>query len=150
MGEDLYSMPDAGRMRPSAAGNHSILHHQDITGISEGYRCGTRVDFSCTQRDIQTKKNNSSPRASLKTEELNPGYLVVDFVDTDRIAEAFFASSQDLYSFVKSYPYERPKELEQKVEYYTEIILNHHSRLKITEVWQTDGNINYPLIYNMP
>ena len=96
------------------------------------------------------KKNNSSPRASLKTEELNPGYLVVDFVDTDRIAEAFFASSQDLYSFVKSYPYERPKELEQKVEYYTEIILNHHSRLKITEVWQTDGNINYPLIYNMP
>lgn len=96
------------------------------------------------------KKPNSSPQTPLKTEELNPGYLVEDFVDTDRIAEAFFASSQDLYSFVKNYPYERPKELEQKVEYYTEIILNHHSRLQITEVWRTDGNINYPLIYNMP
>lgn len=95
------------------------------------------------------KKLNSSPQTPLKAEELNPGYLVEDFVDTDRIAEAFFASSQDLYSFVKSYPYERPKEMEQKVEYYTEIILNHHSRLQITEVWRTDGNINYPLIYNM-
>lgn len=96
------------------------------------------------------KKHNSSPLTPLITEELNPRYLVEDFVDTDRIAEAFFASSQDLYSFVKSYPYERPKKLEQKVEYYTEIILNHHSRLQITEVWRTDGNINYPLIYNMP
>lgn len=95
------------------------------------------------------KKPNSFPQTPLKAEELNPRYLVEDFVDTDRIAEAFFASSQDLYSFVKSYPYERPKELEQKVEYYTEIILNHHSRLQITEVWRTDGNINYPLIYNI-
>lgn len=95
------------------------------------------------------KKPNSSPPTPLKADELNPGYMVEDFVDTDRIAEAFFASSQDLYSFVKSYPYERPKGLEQKVEYYTEILLNHHWRLQITEAWQTDGNITYPLIYNM-
>lgn len=86
----------------------------------------------------------------LKAEDLNSGYRIEDFVDTDKIAEAFFASSHDLYSFVKHYPYDRPKELEQKVEYYTEIILNHHSRLRITEDWRTDVNINYPMIYNIP
>ncbi len=96
------------------------------------------------------KRPNASIQIQLKAEELNPGYMIEDFVDTDKIAEAFFASSRDLYSFVKSYPYERPKELEQKVEYYTEIILNHHPRLLITEEWRTDGNINYPLVYNMP
>lgn len=96
------------------------------------------------------KKPNTLRQILLKAEDLNPGYMIEEFVDTDRIAEAFFASSQDLYSFVKSYPYERPKELEQKVEYYTEIILNHHQRLLITEEWRIDGNINYPLIYNMP
>lgn len=96
------------------------------------------------------KSPNPTPHTPLKAEELNPAYMIEDFVDTDRIAEAFFASSQDLYTFVKNYPYKRHKELEQKVEFYTEIIINHHSRLLITEGWQTDGNINYPLIYNMP
>lgn len=96
------------------------------------------------------KKPNSVPFIPLKAEELNPGYMIEDFVNTDIIAEAFFASSQDLYTFVMTYPYERPKAKEQKVEYYTEIILNHHARLRITQDWRIDGSINYPLIYNMP
>lgn len=112
----------------------------------------TGIDvISAAQSSIsKRKKPNASVETHLKAEDLNPGYRIEDFVDTDKIAEAFFASSQDLYSFVKHYPYDRPKELEQKVEYYTEIILNHHSRLRITEDWRTDGNINYPMIYNIP
>lgn len=96
------------------------------------------------------KKLNSIPQVPLNPEELDAGYIIEDFVDTNIIADAFFASSQDLYLFVKNYPYERPKTLEQKVEFYTEIILNHHSRLLITNKWKSDGNIDYPLIYTRP
>lgn len=73
-----------------------------------------------------------------------------DFVDTEVIANAFFASAQDLYTFVTSYPYSTPKDIGQKVEFYTEILLNHHQRLHVTDQWRTDGAIDYPLIYNMP
>ncbi|MBD5356861.1 MAG: hypothetical protein HDR88_07655 [Bacteroides sp.] len=112
----------------------------------------TGIDvISAAQSSVsKRKKPNALVVPPLKAEDLNPGYRIEDFVDTDKIAEAFFASSKDLYSFVKYYPYDSPKELEQKVEYYTEIILNHHSRLRITEDWRTDGNINYPMIYNIP
>ncbi len=95
------------------------------------------------------KRLATTPQIPLKAAELDAGYIVEDFVDTDVMAEAFFVSSQDLYTFVKNYPYDRPKALEQKVEYYTEILLNHSSRLRITEMWQSDDNIDYPLIYNI-
>lgn len=81
---------------------------------------------------------------------MNTGFVVEDFVDTDVIANAFFASSQDLYTFVVTYPYTQPQAKERKVEYYTEIILNHPNRLLITSEWKCDGNIEYPLIFNRP
>lgn len=117
----------------------SILHNTDI---------GFEAIISARKIISQRKKLKAIPQEPLKSHELERGYIIEDFVDTDLIANAFFASSQDLYSFVKNYPYERPKILEQKVEYYTEIILNHHSRLHITDKWLTDGAIEYPLIYN--
>jgi len=95
-------------------------------------------------------KLRAAPPTPLSDNDLDIGYVVEDFVDTDIIANAFFASSQDLYSFVKNYPYSQPKELEQKIEYYTEIVINHHDRLLISEDWTTDGMIDYPLIYNKP
>lgn len=94
------------------------------------------------------KEANTALHIPLNAEELDAGYIVEDFVDTDINADAFFASSQDFYTFVKGYPNERQKTMEQKVEYYTEIIFNHHSRLLITGDWHSDGIIDYPLIYN--
>jgi len=98
----------------------------------------------------QRKSLTTTVQAPLTDSDINVGYIVEDFIDTDVIANAFFASSQDLYTFVKNYPYAQPKDLEQKVEYYTEIVLNHHSKLLITQDWERDGNIDYPLIYNRP
>ena len=43
-----------------------------------------------------------------------------------------------------------PKTMDQKMEYYTEIVINHHDRVLITGDWATDGLIDYPLIYNRP
>ncbi len=110
------------------------------------------IEAIAAAHKFMSRRENTvaSPQPPMKADELDAGYLVEDFVDTDMIADAFFASSQDLYSFVKNYPYVRPKELEQKVEYYTEILLNHHTRLLITDDWQKDGNIEYPLIYTRP
>ena len=85
----------------------------------------------------------------LSDAELNSDFLVEDFVDTDVIANAFFASSHDLYTFVVNYPYKQPQEKDRRVEYYTEILLNHLDRLLITSEWRSDGDIEYPLILNM-
>lgn len=96
---------------------------------------------------IRTLRN--APAAPLKESELNAGYVVEDFVDTDAVANAFFASSHDLYTFVINYPYAMPQERERKVEYYLEIVQNHSDKLLITGEWRQDGNVEYPLIYKL-
>lgn len=97
---------------------------------------------------IRTLKN--APAIPLKESELNVEYIVEDFVDTDSVANAFFASSQDLYSFVINYPYAQPQQRERKVEYFLEIVQNHYNKLRISGEWRRDGNVEYPLIYNLP
>ncbi|MDE6443131.1 MAG: hypothetical protein K2K64_01730 [Muribaculaceae bacterium] len=97
---------------------------------------------------FNTLKNTPSP--PLKESELNAKCIVEDFVDTESLANAFFASSQDLYTFVINYPYAQPQQKERKVEYYLEIVQNHYSKLHITDDWRRDGNVEYPLIYNLP
>lgn len=90
------------------------------------------------------------PTIPLSERDLNAECIVEDFVDTDAMANAFFASSQDLYSFVINYPYAQPQQRERKVEYYLEIVQNHYHKLLITTDWLQDGNVEYPLIYNLP
>lgn len=90
------------------------------------------------------------PTKPLKESELTAKCIVEDFVDTDAVANAFFASSQDLYTFVINYPYAQPQQRERKMEYYLEIVQNHYNKLLITGNWCQDGNVEYPLIYNRP
>ena len=97
----------------------------------------------------QKSLRNKSPIQLIES-ELNAKCIVEDFVDTDAIANAFFASSQDLYTFVINYPYVQPQHKERRVEYYLEIVQNHYSKLRITDEWVRDGNVEYPLIYNQP
>ena len=86
----------------------------------------------------------------LKESELNIKCIIEDLVDTDSVANAFFASSQDLYTFVRNYPYIQPQQKERRVEYYLEIVQNHYTKLLITDEWRRDGNVEYPIIYNLP
>lgn len=135
------------------------IHHQTLettsyysTKISLGFLRNTDdgLDAITESRKIIKRLNNQKIVSSvpLTDSEMNTGFVVEDFVDTDVIANAFFASSQDLYTFVVTYPYTQPQDKERKVEYYTEIILNHPDRLLITSKWKCDGNIEYPLIFN--
>lgn len=104
-----------------------------------------------TRKSIsRLKALNNTPTIPLKESELNTKCIVEDFVDTDSVAKAFFASSQDLYTFVINYPYIQPQQKERRVEYYLEIVQNHYEKLHITDDWHRDGNVEYPLIYNLP
>lgn len=101
------------------------------------------------QQDLRTKsERKQAERIILKPEDLERKEIEVEFIDTDAIAKAFFATSLDLYTFVMNYNYKSSKKKEEKIEFYSEIILNHHSKLRITDDWQCDGNIEYPMIYN--
>lgn len=95
------------------------------------------------------KALKNTPTTPLKESDLNPKCIVEDFVDTDSVANAFFASSQDLYTFVINYPYIQPQPKERRVEYYLGIVQNHYNKLRITDHWRQDGNVEYPLIYNL-
>ena len=95
------------------------------------------------------KALKNTPTTPLKESDLNPKCIVEDFVDTDSVANAFFASSQDLYTFVINYSYIQPQPKERRIEYYLEIVQNHYNKLRITDHWRQDGNVGYPLIYNL-
>lgn len=105
-------------------------------------------DVRKTISRLRSLKN--TPTVPLKESDLNTECIVEEFVDTDAMANAFFASSQDLYTFVINYPYTQPQQRERKVEYYLEIVQNHYNKLLITGDWRQDGNVEYPLIYNLP
>ncbi|MBD5178178.1 MAG: hypothetical protein HDT00_00560 [Bacteroidales bacterium] len=96
------------------------------------------------------KALKNTPAMPLKESELNIKCIIEDLVDTDSVANAFFASSQDLYTFVINYPYIQPQQKERRVEYYLEIVQNHYTKLLITDEWRRDGNVEYPIIYNLP
>lgn len=83
----------------------------------------------------------------LLAEELKPHFKVIDFIDTDAIANAFFASGQDLFSFVMNYRYAVDQTYAQKIEHYSEIVVNHIERLQVTDELKTYGSVMYPLIY---
>lgn len=136
-------------------------NHQNLETASY-YSTKVSLSFLCNSDDAidlidQARKNISrirtlknTPATPLTENELLAECIVEDFVDTDSIANAFSASSQDLYSFVINYPYSQPQSRERKVEYYLEIIQNHYNKLLITGDWRQDGNVEYPLIYNLP
>lgn len=135
-------------------------NHQALETASY-YSTKVSLSFLCNSDDAidlidQARKNISrirtlknTPATPLKENELRAECIVEDFVDADSMANAFSASSQDLYSFVINYPYSQPQSRERKVEYYLEIIQNHYNKLLITGDWRQDGNVEYPLIYNL-
>lgn len=103
---------------------------------------------SAQQAITNRKKRKEVAKITLHPTDLKDKFIIEDFVDTDVVAQSFFASSQDLYSFViKKFQFHNNPSLDQKLEYYSEIIVNHCNRLIFTNDWDCDGSIKYPLIY---
>lgn len=136
--------------------NHQVLETQSYYSTKISFSFLRNSDDAIDLID-QARKSISrlrslknTPAIPLTENDLKAECIVEDFVDTDSIANAFFASSQDLYTFAMNYPYTQPQPRERKVEYYLEIVQNHYNKLLITGDWRQDGNVEYPLIYNLP
>lgn len=100
-------------------------------------------------RDTLRKKVIAKPAEKFRItkEMMEQEPVVADFIYTDSVAAAFFASGRDLFNFVISHNYETPLSIEQKVEIYSEIIQNHVSELCFSDQWHEYRDISYPLIY---
>ena len=98
----------------------------------------------------QIKTRGTSRRATappLTAEQMAIVPHVEDYVDTDKLAQAFMASGMDLFNFVISYSYDKKRSIDQRLEYYAEIVQGHYNSLKFTGEWQRMDNISYPIIY---
>lgn len=99
------------------------------------------------RRVVRSNRTGRKSGTKFRIESFAQTPVIEDYVDTDAVARAFIASQHDLFSFVLNYGYSTPQTVSQRVEIYTEIVLNHYSELTITNEWSVDGDISYPLIY---
>ena len=108
---------------------------------------GLSILSEAQQLIARRKKQRYEPEPPLTQADLEMGTVIEDFVNVDDLAAAFMASGQDLFNFVLTFKYESEQTLEQKVEYYTEIILNHFDQLTFSNEWNEWGDISYPIVY---
>ena len=108
---------------------------------------GLQVLSEAQQLLARRLKLSREPELPIKPGEMQADPVIEDFVNVDALAISFMASGQDLFNFVLNYRYNMPQSLEQKVEYYTEIIQNNFNRLTFTNEWYQLGDISYPLVY---
>jgi hypothetical protein len=108
---------------------------------------GLSILSEAQQLIARRKKQRYEPEPPLTQADLEMGTVIENFVNVDDLAAAFMASGQDLFNFVLSFRYESEQTLEQKVEYYTEIILNHFDQLTFSTEWNEWGDISYPIVY---
>lgn len=99
------------------------------------------------RRVVRSNRTGRKSGTKFRIESFAQTPVIEDYVDTDAVARAFIASQHDLFSFVLNYGYSTPQTVSQRVEIYTEIVLNHYSEFTITNEWSVDGDISYPLIY---
>ncbi len=94
-------------------------------------------------KSIRTVAKESSP---LTDDDLNAKPVIQQYVDSDALAEMFFLSDSDLFSFVMEYEFEFPQTLEQRLEHYTVIAQCHVDSLLFTSEWRDYGMVTYPII----
>lgn len=82
----------------------------------------------------------------LTDDDLDVKPVMAQYVDIVRLAEDFFLSERDLFSFVMEYTFEFDQSLEQRLEHYTVIAQQYVDRLDFTDEWRDYGMINYPII----
>ena len=94
-------------------------------------------------KTIHTGIKGPSP---LTEEDLNASPLIEQYVDPEILAEEFFLSDTDLFSFVIGYEFEFPQNLGQRLEHYTVIAQRHVDKLIFTDEWRDYETLSYPII----
>lgn len=108
---------------------------------------GTDI-LELAKKQIQTKSSTKRKQSPpLSSSELVSIPYVEDYIDTDKLALSFMATGDDLFNYVINYAYDSEQNLDQKLEYYAEIVQAYFDKLVFTGEWRSYNNINYPLIY---
>lgn len=94
------------------------------------------------QRDSQSRRRPEPIGDDLLLQQ----QIVQHFIDINALANAFFATRNDLFSFVLSYNYPYGQTLAQRVSYYVRIAQNYSSKLIFTGRTAHYGNIEYSII----
>ena len=108
---------------------------------------GLAILLEAQQLIARRKTRQYDPEPPLTQADMVMGTIIEDFVNVDDLATAFMASGQDLFNFVMNFRYDCEQTLEQKVEYYTEFILNNFDQLSFSDEWHEWRNISYPIVY---
>ena len=84
---------------------------------------------------------------ALSIDELSPQCECIDIPDIYEIRNAFLASGTHLFKFVLQYDCGFKMDYEERLSVFCQIAANFFDELDITEEFQEDDNIKYPLIY---
>ena len=110
------------------------------------YDAGSEILSDARVSIARTIRRQVKGPGQLTEDDLNIDPVIEQYVDPDALAESFFASDKDLFSFVMEHEFEFPQALEQRLVLYTEIAQRYVDRLEFTGEWNDYEMLTYPII----
>ena len=103
------------------------------------------------KKGVTIRKRNAD---AISPDYLRPKSKIADGINILELKNAFLASGVDLYSFIRDYSYRNAgndivPDLEQKLVLFCQIASQYLDELKISDEYILDGDIEYPLVYQI-
>lgn len=93
---------------------------------------------------VVASKRKAEP---LTSEFMDKAEKVLDSVNTLEMKNAFLASGEDLYTFIRNYNYHKTLEREAKLVLFCQIASQYLPELNVCDNFALDNDIEYPLIF---
>lgn len=110
-----------------------------------------REDVAAIIRKISQNKNirrlSRSEAEPLDSEFMKDDIEVIKEININEIWNAFKAQGNNLFTFIKNYPYKEERRLNDHIVLYCQIATQHSDELRFTESYEIFDNIEYVLIY---
>lgn len=111
----------------------------------------SREDVAEIIRKISQNKNirrlSRSEAEPLDSEFMKDDIEVIKEININEIWNAFKAQGNNLFTFIKNYPYKEERRLNDHIVLYCQIATQHSDELRFTESYEIFDNIEYVLIY---
>lgn len=111
----------------------------------------SREDVAAIIRKISQNKNirrlSRSEAEPLDSEFMKDDIEVIKEININEIWNAFKAQGNNLFTFIKNYPYKEERRLNDHIVLYCQIATQHSDELRFTESYEIFDNIEYVLIY---
>ncbi|MBQ4549275.1 MAG: hypothetical protein IJA42_08885 [Bacteroidales bacterium] len=111
----------------------------------------SREDVAAIIRKISQNKNirrlSRSEAEPLDSEFMKNDIEVIKEININEIWNAFKAQGNNLFTFIKDYPYKQERLLNDHIVLYCQIATQHSDELRFTESYEIFDNIEYVLIY---